>query len=183
MSRLKKLLISGLGCLALLFVSVAYPYDIDLNRKASDATITARVKAQFASDDVVSAMAIHVKTKERIVYLSGEVDTAQEYQRAISLAESVQNVVDVNANDLKVRSSNAPLSDSMITGKVLGLILRDRTIGTETSNSSVTVETKNGVVYLSGNVVSDNQRRHIIHLAQSVKGVRKVQDNLQVASS
>src|SRR3990167_4951975 len=107
MNRFKKFIVSGLGCLALLFVSVAYPYDIDLNRKASDATITARVKAQFASDSVVSATAVHVKTKERIVYLSGEVDTAQEYQRAISLAESVQNVVDVNANNLKVRGSNA----------------------------------------------------------------------------
>jgi osmotically-inducible protein OsmY len=44
----------------------------------------------------------------------------------------------------------------------------------------VEVETNNGVVYLTGQVETAEQRSHIGSLASQVKGVKKVVNNLQV---
>jgi osmotically-inducible protein OsmY len=46
----------------------------------------------------------------------------------------------------------------------------------------VEVETNNGVVYLTGQVQTAEQRSHIASLASQVKGVKRVVNNLQVIS-
>jgi osmotically-inducible protein OsmY len=44
----------------------------------------------------------------------------------------------------------------------------------------VGVETNNGIVYLTGEVETAEQRSHIGSLASQVKGVKQVVNNLQV---
>jgi hyperosmotically inducible periplasmic protein len=46
---------------------------------------------------------------------------------------------------------------------------------------SVHVETRNGHVYLSGTVMSETERQHIVAIVESVKGVSKVVDEMSVA--
>jgi osmotically-inducible protein OsmY len=48
------------------------------------------------------------------------------------------------------------------------------------SLTRVEVETNNGIVYLTGQVETAEQRSHIGSLASQVKGVRQVVNNLQV---
>src|SRR5215203_5411357 len=61
----------------------------------SDPGITTAVKSKLAADDTVKAYRIDVDTKDRVVTLSGEVDTAVAKARAVELARGVDGVRDV----------------------------------------------------------------------------------------
>ena len=61
----------------------------------SDPGITTAVKSKLAADDTVKAYRIDVDTKDRVVTLKGEVDTAVAKARAVELARSVKGVRDV----------------------------------------------------------------------------------------
>ncbi len=67
-----------------------------------DSTITTRVKAKFAEDPTVSAMAIGVETLRGTVQLSGFAKTSDERAMAERLARSVPGVQAVK-NDIAVR--------------------------------------------------------------------------------
>ena len=68
-----------------------------------DATITTRVKAKFAENQTVSAMAIGVETLKGVVQLSGFAKSGEERAMAERLARSVNGVRSVK-NDIVVRS-------------------------------------------------------------------------------
>lgn len=67
-----------------------------------DATITTQVKARFAEDPVVSAMAIKVETLKGVVQLSGFAKTSTERDQAATLAANVKGVSRV-VNDIMVK--------------------------------------------------------------------------------
>ena len=63
----------------------------------TDPGITTAVKSKLAADDVVKAYRIDVDTKDRVVTLTGSVDTSAARERAVQLArttDGVNNVVD-----------------------------------------------------------------------------------------
>ena len=68
-----------------------------------DTAITTQVKAKFASDQTVSAMAISVETLKGTVQLSGFAKTLDEKLAAERLARTVAGVTAVQ-NDIVVRS-------------------------------------------------------------------------------
>ena len=68
------------------------------------------------------------------------------------------------------------MDDSYITGAVKTQLASDKMV----SLTRVEVETNNGVVYLTGQVQTAEQKSHIGSLASQVKGVKKVVNNLQV---
>lgn len=67
-----------------------------------DTTITTRVKARFAEDKTVSALAINVETLKGTVQLSGFAKSADEKQAAERLAANVPGVTAVR-NDIVIR--------------------------------------------------------------------------------
>jgi len=68
------------------------------------------------------------------------------------------------------------IDDSYITGAVKTQLASDKLV----SLTRVEVETNNGVVYLTGQVQTAEQRSHIGSVASQVKGVKRVVNNLQV---
>jgi osmotically-inducible protein OsmY len=72
--------------------------------QAVDGTlISTKVKASFAADSQVSALAISVDTENGVVTLSGVVESEAERQRAIQLAQEIDGVKRVDANKLLVK--------------------------------------------------------------------------------
>jgi hyperosmotically inducible periplasmic protein len=67
-----------------------------------DATITTQVKARFAKDPTVSAMAIQVETLNGTVQLSGFAKNSTERANAEAIAKGVSGVKKV-VNDIAVR--------------------------------------------------------------------------------
>lgn len=70
----------------------------------SDTGITASVMALYVKDTSLNIFKINVETNNGVVTLSGTVDNNAEYQKAISLAQSVDGVKSVNYSQLKVKS-------------------------------------------------------------------------------
>ena len=68
------------------------------------------------------------------------------------------------------------IDDSYITSAVKTQLASDKMV----SLTRVEVETNNGIVYLTGQVQTAEQRSHIGSLASQVKGVKRVVNNLQV---
>jgi osmotically-inducible protein OsmY len=66
-----------------------------------DSAITTKVKSAFATDKEVSAMAVHVKTTNGRVQLSGQVKSFDEKRKAEEVARRVAGVQSVE-NDLTV---------------------------------------------------------------------------------
>ena len=61
----------------------------------SDPGVTSAVKSKFAADDTVKAYQIDVDTKDRVVTLSGNVETAAAKEQAVKIARQTDGVRDV----------------------------------------------------------------------------------------
>lgn len=89
-------LVAGTGCAVVRDQQTVGSY-------VDDTTVTTRVKAKFAEDKTVSALAINVETLKGVVQLSGFAKSGEEKAMAEKLAREVAGVVSVR-NDIIVRS-------------------------------------------------------------------------------
>jgi hyperosmotically inducible periplasmic protein len=156
----------------------------------SDAGITSAVKSKLAADDTVKANRIDVDTKDKVVTLRGEVDSAAAKNRAVELAratDGVRDVVDVLALapaaaptsgvGERAPDRNEPLTgDPGITAAVKTKMLADTTV----SGLKIDVDTTDGVVVLAGNVASAAEKRRAIEIARETDGVKSVKDQLKI---
>jgi osmotically-inducible protein OsmY len=71
---------------------------------ADDATITGRIKAEFAKDKAVSALSINIDTNKGIVTLSGNAKSREEADKAVAIAKSTSGVSSVK-NEIRISSS------------------------------------------------------------------------------
>ena len=181
--------------------------DTSVGTKMSDSWITTKVKSEFATTKGVSAMDTSVETKEGVVMLSGTVSSEAEKQMAITSAQSVKGVKAVQADKLMVgndgdsmksdsmkhdsmssdhddnMSSDTSLatkgSDTWITTKVKAEFATTKGVDV----TDVSVDTKAGVVMLSGTVGSEAEKQMAIKSARSVKDVKAVEaGNLMVGN-
>jgi hyperosmotically inducible protein len=153
---------------------------------STDMGITAKVKAKFAADDVVKASRIDVTTNNGAVTLTGNVDSEEAKTRALNLARDTSGVVSVVDMISARRASgggDAPepdrtmgetVGDAGITISVKGQLRDDPLVKART----IDVDTRDGVVFLTGSVGSDAERQKAIQLARDTKGVRDVKANL-----
>ena len=61
----------------------------------TDAGITTNVKSKFAADDTVKAYQIDVDTQNKVVTLSGNVESGEAKLRAVAIARETNGVADV----------------------------------------------------------------------------------------
>jgi hyperosmotically inducible periplasmic protein len=66
-----------------------------VERVASDAALTAKIKSKMALDDTIDAIDIDVDTSGAVVTLTGYVHDAQGRERALQLARETKGVVSV----------------------------------------------------------------------------------------
>jgi hypothetical protein len=78
----------------------------------TDAGVTTKVKAQLAADEMVKAYKVDVDTREHVVTLSGEVETAAVKEQAVRIARSTEGVRDV-VDDLRVVGTSGSLDPSV----------------------------------------------------------------------
>lgn len=75
-----------------------------MGENVDDATLTSYVKTKLASDRLVTLTRVGVETNNGIVYLTGEVETAEQRSHIGSLASQVGGVKQV-VNNLQVRKN------------------------------------------------------------------------------
>ena len=146
-----------------------------------DAAITTAVKSKLLADKMVSGLDIHVVTNNGVVELNGNVKTDSEANTAIELASSVNGVKDVDASGITIDAGNQPVADSVITAKVKGTYLREKLFGDKSVPViTIHVETKDGVVYLTGKANNSAQAQNAEDLARKVKGVKGVKSSVSI---
>jgi hyperosmotically inducible protein len=166
----------------------------------TDAGITTSVKTKFASDDTVKAYQIDVDTKDKVVTLSGNVDSQAAKDQAVALARQTKGVADV-VDNIAVAGGSAALpgetggavvggdatnpepdrapgtvvDDAAITAAVKTKLLADPMVG----GLKIDVDTREGVVTLTGdNMKSQDEIDQAVKLAKETDGVKNVEAKL-----
>ncbi|HET7219104.1 MAG TPA: BON domain-containing protein [Vicinamibacterales bacterium] len=167
----------------------------------TDPGITTAVKSKFAADDTVKANRIDVDTKDKVVTLKGEVQSAAARARAVELAKSTEGVRDVVDSMTVVpeaaatsgrtaeaareasrdareagRETGAVMGDAGITAAVKSKMLADTTV----SGLKIDVDTKDGIVTLTGDVKSAAEKRRAVEIAKETDNVKSVKDQLKI---
>jgi hyperosmotically inducible protein len=144
-----------------------------------DKLLVGKVKSALISDKTADADEINVEVYKGVVQLNGFVDSDKEKAQAAAVAKGVEGVKGVE-NNLAIKGSaqtaGSVMDDSAITGKVKSALIDDES----TKAGDIKVETRAGVVQLSGFVSSQAQKDAATKVAQSVKGVKSVQNGLAV---
>ena len=149
-----------------------------------DTIILNTIWAGIANEPALTDAKLVIKSDDGNVVLIGNLDTDDQADKVVSIANSTEGVKDVNTDQLLVKNSNKPLSDTYITAKVKGLFTKEKLLGNkDVAVTSISVETKNGTVYLTGKVDNSQQAKNAIKLAQSVKGVKNVDSKIVVSSA
>jgi hyperosmotically inducible periplasmic protein len=147
----------------------------------SDDTLSANVQRVIAADSTVAKLPVTIMTMNGIVSLSGQINTDQEASQLIEDASSVTGVRDVDASKLIVKDSTQPYADTVITAKIKGAFIREQLFGNKTvPMMSITVETTNGIVYLTGTADSQKQADTAVSLAKGISGVKQVKTTVQI---
>jgi hyperosmotically inducible protein len=144
-----------------------------------DAALTTKVKAALLTDPTAKGTQIDVETKDGIVQLNGFVDSTDNKVAAARTASGVEGVKGVD-NNLEVRttdrSASEVIDDASLTAKVKAALIEDST----TKATEINVDTHEGTVQLNGFVGTQAAKDRATELAQSIEGVRKVENNLDV---
>ena len=148
----------------------------------SDAWLTSKVKTTLLFHRNVSTMT-EVTTKEGIVTLHGDVASQAEKDLTTEYVKDVEGVKDVN-NEMTVskasgkthRTAGEKIDDASITALVKMSLLYHRS----TSALNTKVETKRGVVILSGKAGNTAELKLATKYANDVNGVKDVKNRMSV---
>jgi hyperosmotically inducible protein len=157
---------------------------------STNAGLTSKIKTKMAADPVVKAHQIDVDSNNGVVTLTGNIDSQDAKDRALQIAKETKGVVEVR-DMIEVRTSAAEgkapdtdrtvgqtIDDASITMKVKAKLLDDPAV----KGLKIDVDTRQGVVYLTGSVATSQVRDQAIKLARETEGVKDVQANLDVAA-
>ena len=176
----------------------------------SDEQLSAEIATKIANDEALSADAIKVTVKKRVVTLSGMVGKDADKARAEELARipgvtRVQNnlrsrekaadkvqgtagtvadkTVDVSKKAAKTTKKAVSKTGEVITdGWILSRIKTKFAANDALRASAIDVDVKDNVVTLNGAVPTEAARAKALELAKEVEGVDRVVDNLKVTS-
>ena len=144
-----------------------------------DSTITAKVKAALVDHDSNKSTDISVKTDQKVVTLSGFVESQAQAEEAVKVAKGVEGVTSVSdklhVRDSKETSVKGYAGDTAITSEVKAKLLADDIV----PSRKVKVETTDGVVQLSGTVESQAQSDRAESIAKAIDGVKSVKNDLK----
>ena len=144
-----------------------------------DSTITAKVKAALVDHESIKSTDISVKTDQKVVTLSGFVESQTQAEEAVKVAKGVEGVTSVSdklhVRDSKSTSVKGYAGDTATTSEVKAKLLADDIV----PSRKVKVETTDGVVQLSGTVDSKAQSDRAESIAKAVDGVKSVKNDLK----
>jgi hyperosmotically inducible protein len=144
-----------------------------------DSVIEARVKSALFADPDVKAFDIKVDARKGEVQLSGFVDNEAQIDRSLALAKGVEGVKGVD-NKVALKEGTASIGnkvdDSITTASVKSALIADSGI----HGSQIGVDTRKGVVQLSGFVDSEAQADRAVAIARGAEGVQSVNNEMSI---
>ena len=146
---------------------------------ADDKVLHTKVWAALTEDKTADASEINLEVYKGVVHLNGFVDTENEKSQAEAVAKGVSGVKGVENNLLikqAAQTAGGAIDDSTITAKVKSALIDS----SDTKAGDIKVETRGGVVQLSGYVANEAEKTAATKVAQSVDGVKAVKNSISV---
>ena len=144
-----------------------------------DKVLHTKVWAALTEDKTADANEINLEVYKGVVQLNGFVDNEKEKAQAETVAKAVSGVKSVE-NNLVIKDASqttgGAIDDSTVTAKVKSALIDND----ETKAHDIKVATRGGVVQLSGFVASEAQKSAATKVAQSVEGVKSVNNSISV---
>ncbi|WAH58705.1 BON domain-containing protein [Pseudomonas silvicola] len=167
------------------------PAQKKIAQRFDDATLTATIKSKLLWNSATQALDTEVDTQGGVVTLKGHAQTADAKQLAGDLARNTSGVTEVNnlislgaadtgttKAEAQAKSTEDSLSDAWVTSKVKASLLYSRNL----DGINIKVDTKGGMVSLTGVVASTQEKTEAVDIARNIRGVRGVDaDLLKVA--
>lgn len=185
--------------IAVILLSITFfaaPGHAVVSSTPDDSTITSAVENSLSADQDLKGLDIDVNTDHGVVTLDGYVPTQSLADRAVSVAEKVDNVKSVNSqlqvgkkdtasSDIDkleqqakkgIQKAGQTVEDASITAEIKLKFAKDDLV----KASSIDVDTNNGVVTLNGTVTSQAEADRAVELTHRVEGVKNVRSKLIV---
>jgi hyperosmotically inducible protein len=175
--RMKRTALAFLAAAAVAFAAPAFA-DKTAGNVVDDNTINASVKAALSGTKDLGDSQIVVETYKGIVLLAGFLPSQAQKDKAGAAAKGVSNVKAVH-NAIAIHPENtvgSKLDDTVTTSKVKAALMDDKDV----KSGQINVETKGGVVSLSGFVSGTKVKTRAVEVAKGVSGVKSVVDAMYV---
>ncbi len=161
-------------------------YKGEMPAQNSDGWLSMKVKSSLLFNRNVSAVKTQVFVENGVVTLKGEAETQAQKDLTGEYAKDVEGIKDVR-NEMTIAAvSNKPqqnmgdkIDDASITAQVKMAFLSHHS----TSAFKTGVETKEGIVTLSGDVGTGAAKDMATKVANDVNGVTSVVNNMKVVDS
>jgi osmotically-inducible protein OsmY len=148
----------------------------------SDAWMAFKIRSRLLVKANVSASDTTVTVQDGVVTLTGTVDNLAQKELTAAYAQDIDHVKSVK-NDLVVKAQPAKgetigekVDDASITAQVKYALLSHKS----TSALKTKVTTNEGVIAITGEASSDAEKSLVTKLAQDVRGVKSVSNNMTV---
>jgi len=147
----------------------------EVGKHIDDGVIVSKIYSAYILNKSPRPFKIKVKSKDGAITLSGKVNTDQAYINAIKVAQSVNGVKSVNAENLNINRIEKPSKDLLITTKIESQLVKNNIFDiNDIKLNNVNVETKDGNVQLTGKVYSLAKKKKIVNISKSVSGVKSI---------
>jgi hyperosmotically inducible protein len=148
----------------------------------SDAWMAFKIRSRLLVKGNVSATDTKVSVTDGVATLTGTADnTAQKeltgvYAKEIDHVKSVRNDIMVVEKPSPTETMGEKIDDASITSQVKYALLSHKS----TSALKTKVTTNDGVIVITGEASSDAEKSLVTKLAQDVRGVKSVNNNMTV---
>jgi hyperosmotically inducible periplasmic protein len=150
----------------------------------SDAWIALKIRSRLLVKGNVSAASTTVISQDGNVVLSGSADTLAQkeltevYVKEVDFVKSVKNNIVVKVPATKSQTIGEKIDDASITSQVKYALLSHKA----TSAVKTKVTTNDGAIVITGEASSDAEKALVTKLAQDVRGVNSVRNNMSIKS-
>jgi osmotically-inducible protein OsmY len=151
-------------------------------KEHSDAWIALKLHTQLLVRSNVSYMDTKIDVKDGVVTLTGtaanqaQKDLTGEYAKDIDWVKSVKNDIVVNEKPTVKGTIGEKIDDASITSQVKYALFTHRS----TSAIKTKITTTDGVVVITGVAANDAEKSLVGKLAESIRGVKSVDNNMTV---
>lgn len=150
----------------------------------SDAWMAFKIRSRLLVKGNVSATNTKVTVNDGNVVLTGTADSAAQkelteaYTKDIDWVKSVKNEIVVKDQAATAQTVGEKIDDASITSQIKYALLSHKA----TSAVKTKVTTTEGVVMITGEAANDAEKSLVSKLAESVRGVVSVKNNMSVKS-
>lgn len=150
----------------------------------SDAWIALKIRSRLLVKGNVSAAHTTVSVQDGVVTLAGTAENMAQkeltevYAKEIDWVKSVKNEIVVKANPAGTETLGEKIDDASITTQVKYALLSHKS----TSALKTKATTTEGVIVITGVAGSDAEKSLVTKLAQDVRGVKSVSNNMTVGN-